>query len=83
MIPVDSAGSLSDNRGMNTIDTFHISPELMAELQVAADKAASGVRDPEAARKACEDMDRLREEIRSRHGVVDIGTPAIRELRDE
>jgi hypothetical protein len=54
----------------------------MAELQAAADLAASGVRDPEAMRKASADMDRIREEIRQTHGVLDIGGPAIRDLRD-
>ena len=59
-----------------------IPPALMAELQAAADRAATGVRDPEAMRKASADMDRIREEIRRQHGVLDIGSPAIRELRD-
>jgi hypothetical protein len=59
-----------------------ISPALMAELQAVADRAAAGVRDPEAMRKASEEMDRIREEIRRQHGVLDIGGPAIRELRD-
>lgn len=59
-----------------------IPPELMAELEEAARYAASGVRDPEVMREAAESMDRLREEIRRRHGVLDIGVPAIRELRD-
>jgi succinate dehydrogenase/fumarate reductase flavoprotein subunit len=59
-----------------------IPPELLAELQEAADRAAKGIRDPEAMRRACEDMDRVREEIRRRHGVLDIGGPAIRQLRD-
>jgi hypothetical protein len=27
-------------------------------------------------------MDRIREEIRRKHGTLDIGVPAIRELRD-
>lgn len=59
-----------------------MSPELLAELQAAAAQAGRGIRDPEAARKAAADMDRIREEIRRRHGVLDIGGPAIRELRD-
>jgi hypothetical protein len=59
-----------------------IPPELMAELQQAAERAAKGVRDPEAMRKACERMDRISEEVRRKHGVLDIGTPAIHELRD-
>ncbi len=34
-------------------------------------------------RRACERMDRIREEIRAKHGILDIGVPAIRELRGE
>ena len=59
-----------------------ISAESMARLQDAADKAARGVRDPEAMRKACDRMDRLREKIRQQHGLLDIAVPAIRDLRD-
>jgi hypothetical protein len=59
-----------------------IPPEVMAELKEAARYAASGARDPEVMRKAAESMDRLREEIRRKHGILDIGVPAIRELRD-
>jgi hypothetical protein len=59
-----------------------IRPDIMAELHTAADRAAAGVRDPKAMRKASEDMDRIHEEIRRQHGVLDIGGPAIRELRD-
>lgn len=39
-------------------------------------------RDPEAVRSACEQMDRMREEIRKRVGIVDVAVPAIREVRD-
>jgi hypothetical protein len=59
-----------------------ISAELMARMQDAAEKAAQGIRDPEEMRKACERMDRIREQIRQRHGLLDIGVPAIRDLRD-
>ena len=59
-----------------------IPADLMAELQAAADRAATGVRDPEAMRRASADTDRIREEIRRQHGVLDVGGPAIRELRD-
>jgi hypothetical protein len=59
-----------------------IPSDLMAELQRAAERAAKGVRDPEAMRQACERMDRISEQIRKRHGVLDIGTPAIRALRE-
>ena len=59
-----------------------ISSEIMSELQAAADRAAKGIRDPVTMSKACERMDKLREEIRKKHGILDIGVPAIRELRD-
>jgi hypothetical protein len=67
---------------MDTNDRSTIPPELIAELQVAADRASKGVRDPEAMRKACEEMDGIREEIRREHGILDIGIPAIRALRN-
>jgi len=56
--------------------------ELMTELQNAVDRAVKGIRDPEAARKACERMDRMREELRLRQGLLDIAVPTIRELCD-
>jgi hypothetical protein len=59
-----------------------IPPHIMAELQAAADRAAKGLRDPDIMSKACERMDELREEIRRKHGILDIGVPAMRELRD-
>ena len=59
-----------------------IPAELMNELQNAADIAAKGIRDPETVRKACERMDRMREELRLKHGLLDIAVPSIRELRD-
>jgi hypothetical protein len=66
---------------MNTTSKPLLQPELMAELQEAATYAAKGVRDPEVMRKARERMDRMREEIFHRHGLLDVGVPAIRELR--
>lgn len=63
--------------------TSGIPAELMAELQEAAEKAAKGVHDGDAAKKARAETDRIREEIFKRHGILDIGVPAIRELRDE
>jgi hypothetical protein len=43
---------------MNTTEASGgFSPELMAELQEAADKAVKGIRDREAMRKARADMD--------------------------
>jgi hypothetical protein len=59
-----------------------IPPDLMAELQQAAQRAAKGIRDPEAMRQAAERMDRLREENRKKVGVQDIGVQIVREARD-
>ena len=60
-----------------------IPSEVDAELQEAIRRAMSGVRDPEEMRKACDHMDRMREEVRRREGILDIAVPAIRELRGE
>lgn len=66
---------------MSTETTSPISPEVMAELQEAAEKAAKGVRDPETMRRAIDSLNRRREEIRKKHGLLDIAVPSIRELR--
>ena len=66
-----------------TKTTADVPSELDAELQEAIRWAMSGVRDPEEMRRACERMDRMREEVRRREGVLDIAVPAIRELRGE
>ena len=68
---------------MNTADETMLPPELLAELQEAAEYAPKGVRDPEVMKKASERMDKMRDEIYRKHGLLDIGVPAIRELRDE
>ena len=57
-------------------------PEVMADLEYAAQLAATGRQDPKFARRIREEADRVRKEILRRHGVLDIGVPAIRELRD-
>ncbi len=68
---------------MATVEkTPAIPPELMAELQLAAEDAAKGIRDPEKMRLAAEEMDRTREEIYRRVGLVDFAVPTIRALRD-
>jgi hypothetical protein len=63
--------------------TTGIHPEVFAKMQEAAENAAKGIRDPEEVKRARASMDRIREEIRKMHGVLDIGVPAIRELRDQ
>ena len=60
-----------------------ITPELEAEFQAAVRQAMSFSRDPDAMRRAAERMDRMREETYRQHGLLDIGVPAIRELRGD
>jgi hypothetical protein len=55
-----------------------IPPDIMAELQRAADSAAVGAHDPEAMRAACERMDRAREELRQAHGEMTVAVELIR-----
>ena len=68
---------------MQPLGSNVIPPEIKAAMEEAARIAMSNVRDPEVMRQACEEMDRISEEIRQKHGVLDIGMPAIRELRDD
>jgi hypothetical protein len=69
---------------MSTIETRStVPPELMAEMQERAERAAQGVIDPEARKKARERMDRMREEFRRRHGEVNLAVELIREARDD
>lgn len=75
---IDSMLETVKNRSM-TIDVF---TDVMAQMQEAAERAAKGVRDAEAAKLACKNMDRISEQILRRHGVLDIGVSAIREHRD-
>ena len=60
-----------------------ITPELEAEFQAAVRQAMSSTRDPEAMLRAAQRMDRMREETYRQHGLLEIGVPAIRELRGE
>jgi len=60
-----------------------IPADVMAELEYAAQLAASGRKDPGFARRIAEEAAHIREEVKRRYGLLDIGVPAIRELRDE
>jgi hypothetical protein len=60
-----------------------IPPEIMAELKDACEKLARGERDLEAAKKAAEEMDRMREENRKRFGVQNVAVDLNREARNQ
>ena len=60
-----------------------IPPDLLADTQAVIDHIVSGkALDPEVAHRVRERAGQIREEIRQKHGLLDIGVPAIRELRD-
>jgi hypothetical protein len=60
-----------------------IPPELAADTQAVIEKLMTGKPlDPETYARIRERADRIRDEVFRRHGLLDIGVPAIRELRD-
>ena len=77
--PIGSLFVTSNNSFMAT-ETLRTSDP---QLNGAIARRMNGVRDPEAARRACERMDRMREEIQKRVGTVEISVDFIRELRDQ
>jgi hypothetical protein len=79
----DSSRRILENFKMIVNPNNFIPPEVMAELQAAGERAAQGVRDPEAMRQACERMDRMREEMRQKHGERSFAVDLVREVRDE
>jgi hypothetical protein len=71
---------------MNTTDPQDngIPPEVIADAQVVAECVAAGRPIPtEVARRVHEDAQKITERLRRQHGMLDIGVPAIRELRGE
>jgi hypothetical protein len=60
-----------------------IPPEILTEMRDRAARTVKGIRDPEDARRACERMDKMREEMRQRVGETDIAVELIREARDQ
>lgn len=68
---------------MKPLPFTSVSTELREEFDEAVRRAMSGQRDPDVMRQACEHMDAMREEIKRKHGLQDIGVGLIRELRGE
>lgn len=64
-----------------SLDTA-IPSEIMARMQDAADKAATGGREPALMLEAITEMNRLREALRRRIGTVEIAVDLIRDARD-
>jgi hypothetical protein len=62
-------------------------PELPPDIRVMLDEAIrhamTGHGDPEVLQRIHTEAEKIKREIYTKHGLLDIGTPAIRELRDE
>jgi hypothetical protein len=69
---------------MSAINTPSIAEaELQADLAKAVDRLVNGHRDAKAIQRACERMDRMREEMRKRTGEIEVAVNLIREIRDD
>ena len=60
-----------------------IPQEDLDALQEAIDRAVKGIRDSTAARRACDEMDQAREQMRRDYGDRNLAVDLIRESRDE
>lgn len=62
-------------------------PELPADVRLMLDEAIrhalTGAGDPAILQRIHYEAEKIKREIIEKHGLLDIGTPAIRELRDE
>ncbi len=57
-------------------------PELATALDEALRNAMTDNRDPETMRQACDEQDRLREELRQKVGDLNVAVELVREVRD-
>lgn len=61
-----------------------VPPELEADAHAILEKLATRKPlDSEIYRRICDRADLVRDEVYRRHGVLDAGVPAIRQVRDE
>ena len=82
---IDRIRFLDNNQFMSTAEPKDtgIAADIMAELKYAAELAATGQKDAAFAKRIAEEAARIRDSVKRKHGLLDIGVPAIRELRDE
>jgi hypothetical protein len=76
--PIEFLSLSDEDQGMDTIP-----PELKADMEYAVQLVMSGKKDAEFEKRIHAAADRIRAEIIKSHGLLDIGVPAIRELRDD
>jgi hypothetical protein len=65
------------------METSTIPSDVLADMERATELATSGTKDPEFARRVQAEAKKVRAEIFAKHGLLDIGVPAMRELRDD
>lgn len=69
---------------MKTNENSLIPPDVAAEMQVVVNSLMTGQPlDPETARRIRARGEKISERLRRQYGELDIGVPAIRELRGE
>jgi hypothetical protein len=81
-------GEAGENEGMNTTNALPfadvIPPELQADTLAVIEKLMTGKPiDPEAYRRIREQSEQATEELRRKHGVMEIAVDLIRATRDE
>jgi hypothetical protein len=75
---------MSTTTPINPLPADPIPPDVLADVQVVADCVAAGKPVPtDVAQRIRARSERVREEVFRTHGLLDIGVPAIRELRGE
>lgn len=68
---------------IKTTSTCSVAADVFADGEAVIDAITAGKKpDPELILRVRERAAKITEEIRQRHGVLDIGVPAIREFRD-
>ncbi len=81
---VDKSIRLYENLGMKTTQDTLIPADVMADAQLVAECVAAGKPvPPDVARRVREEGAKITARLRQQYGELDIGVPAIRELRDE
>ncbi len=68
---------------MNQLETdTAIPPEVVADLERAIELLMTGQRDPEFERRIHAEAEKITQDVLENNGVLDIGVPTIRALRD-
>ena len=57
--------------------------DLVHELQATLERASTSARDPAEMRQARDEMNRLREELRQKIGMLDVAVDLIRDARSQ